>query len=79
LQYHRHMHIIGIAMFLYAASVMTVPTQAVFLPPPPPVASPDHAPPHPLKPRVPPEESLTRASLLARALAAAVKAASGNH
>jgi hypothetical protein len=73
------MQIIGIAMFLYAASVMNVPAQAVFLPPPAAVASPDHAPPHPLKPRVPPEETLTRASLLARALAAAAKAALGNH
>jgi len=72
------MHVIGIAMFLYAASVMTVPTQAVLLPPPPPVASPDHAPPHPLKPRVPPEESLTRASVLARAIATAAKAALGH-
>jgi hypothetical protein len=44
------MNPVGLALFLFVATMNTVPAQHVVLSPPP-VVSPDRAPPHPLKPR----------------------------
>jgi hypothetical protein len=59
------MHAVGIALFLFATAV-NVPyiQQAVFAPPP--IISPDPAPPHPIKPRVPPPERPSAAVSAAR-------------
>ena len=59
------MHAAGIALFLFATAV-NVPyiPQAVFVPPP--VVSPDPAPPHPIKPRVPSPEEPTAIASAAR-------------
>ena len=59
------MHAAGIALFLFATAV-NVPylQQAVFAPPP--VVSPDPAPPHPIKPRVPLVEQPSAAASAAR-------------
>ena len=57
------MHAAGLALFLYAATMIVPQTQEAALTAPPAaiaatqtVTSPDHAPPHPLTPRVPPVE-----------------------
>lgn len=50
------MHFLGVAAFLYVASMTAVDVKQAILAPPPAVVSPDPAPPHPLKPRVPPIE-----------------------
>ena len=59
------MHAVGIALFVFATAV-NVPhiPQAVFAPPP--VVSPDPAPPHPIKPRVPPPEQPSAMATAAR-------------
>ena len=63
----------GIALFLFAASVTVPNVQRAVLPPRPPVVSPDHAPPHPLVPRVPPAELATPSATLARVAASLLR------
>jgi len=59
------MHAAGIALFVFVTAV-NVPyiSQAVFTPPP--IVSPDPAPPHPVKPRVPPAENPSAVASAAR-------------
>jgi hypothetical protein len=56
----------GLALFLFVATMNTVPVQHVVLSPP--VVSPDPAPPHPLTPRDPEEKFNTPAVALARVI-----------
>ena len=71
------MHAVGIALFLFAASA-NIPTQQAVLAPPP-VVSPDPAPPHPLKPRDPETRFDTPAVSLARVIGSLAKGVLRDH
>ncbi|MEA2415967.1 MAG: hypothetical protein QOI58_2624 [Thermoanaerobaculia bacterium] len=55
----------GFALFLFAATINPLPAQHAVMHPPP-VVSPDPAPPHPLKPRDPEAKFNTPSVALAR-------------
>jgi hypothetical protein len=57
----------GFALFLFVATINTSPAQHAVLSPPP-VVSPDPAPPHPLKPRDPEAKFNTPTVALARVI-----------
>jgi hypothetical protein len=68
----------GLALFLFVATINTLPAQHVVLSPPP-VASPDHAPPHPLKPRDPEARFDTPSVALARVLGSLARGVLRDH
>jgi hypothetical protein len=57
----------GFALFLFVASINTFPVQQAVLTPPP-IVSPDPAPPHPLRPRDPEAKFNTPTVALARVI-----------
>jgi hypothetical protein len=63
------MNAAGIALFVFATTVNVSIVHQAVLTPPPRVVSPDPAPPHNLKPRVPPAELATPSATLARVAA----------
>jgi hypothetical protein len=75
----RVMNPAGVALFVFVASINTLPQQQVVLPPRPPVASPDHAPPHPLKPRDPEARFDTPAVALARVIGSLARGVLRDH
>jgi len=69
----------GLALFLFVATMNTLPAQHAVLAPPP-VLSPDPAPPHPLKPRDPEEARFdTPAVALARVIGSLAKGVLRDH
>jgi hypothetical protein len=64
----------GLALFLFVATINRFPQQHVVLSP-----SPDHAPPHPLKPRDPEARFDTPAVALARVIATIAKGVLREH
>jgi hypothetical protein len=68
----------GVALFVFVASMNTLPQQQVVLAPPP-VVSPDPAPPHPLKPRDPETSFRGPLSDLARFVGTLAKGALRDH
>jgi hypothetical protein len=73
------MNPVGLALFLFVATMNTVPAQHVVLSPPP-VVSPDPAPAHPLKPRDPEQARLDSPSVaLARVLGSIAKGVLRDH
>jgi hypothetical protein len=69
----------GLALFLFVATIRTVPAQHVVVSPPP-VVSPDPAPPHPLKPRDPEQAKFdTPAVSLARMIGAIAQGVLRDH
>ena len=70
----------GLALFLLVAAMNAPLVQQAVLSPPPPVVSPDPAPPHPLKPRHPEEIRMnTPAATLARVLGAIAQGVLRDH
>jgi hypothetical protein len=73
------MNTVGLALFVFVASIHTLPGQHAMLPPPP-VISPDPAPPHPLKPRDPEQARLDSPSVaLARVLGSLARGVLRDH
>jgi hypothetical protein len=73
------MNTVGLALFVVLASMNTLPQQHVVLAPPP-VVSPDPAPPHPLKPRDPEQARLNSPNVsLARVLGSLAKGVLRDH
>ncbi|HEV7429224.1 MAG TPA: hypothetical protein VGQ46_22955 [Thermoanaerobaculia bacterium] len=72
------MHAAGVALFLFAATMNAPLAQHAVLAPPP-VVSPDPAPPHPLTPRDPEARFNTPAVSLARVIGALAQGVLRDH
>jgi hypothetical protein len=69
----------GLTLFLFLATINTLPAHHAVLSPPPPVVSPDPAPPHPLKPRDPEARFDTPRVALARVIGSIAKGVLRDH